>query len=131
RPEGDVTFSVLADRVRFAPQGLAGGGPAQAARLVQNPDSMPRDFSSKMSVALTGGEVFSVQMAGGGGYGQPWERDPALVLEDVLAGRVSVERARTVYGVAVADGAVDESGTGRLRIELAVTARESQAEGAQ
>src|SRR5207253_7970494 len=117
RPEGDVTFSVLADRVRLAPQGLAGGGPARSARLIQNPDSEPHAFPSKMSVALKAGEVFSVQMAGGGGYGPPWEREPALVLEDVLAERVSLERARTVYGVVVdvASEAVDEAATERAR----------------
>lgn len=121
RPEGDVTFSVLAERVKLAPQGLAGGGPARSARLTQNPDTEPRSFSSKMSVALKAGEVFSVQMGGGGGYGPPLERDPSLVLEDVLAERVSVERAREVYGVVVDLGneTVDEAATERLRADMA------------
>jgi len=58
-------------------------------------------------------------MAGGGGYGPAKERDPALVLRDVVLGRVSVAHAREAYGVAiVADGdgfSVDAAGTARLR----------------
>jgi hypothetical protein len=53
------------------------------------------------------------------------------VLEDVLAERVSVKRARTVYRVVVADGAVDEIETARLRAEMAVTGRGSNIEGAR
>jgi N-methylhydantoinase B len=121
RPEGDVTFSVLADRVKLAPQGLAGGGPARSARLVRNPDIAPRELPSKTSVRLEAGEVFSVQMAGGGGYGPAWERDPELVLEDVLADRISPERARSVYGVVVdvAAGTIDQPATARARAALA------------
>jgi N-methylhydantoinase B len=46
--------------------------------------------------------------SGGGGYGDPLERDPALVLDDVLEGWVSLERARTVYGVAFTGDSVSE-----------------------
>jgi N-methylhydantoinase B len=58
-------------------------------------------LGSKSSVQLEAGEVFSVQMAGGGGFGPALERDPQRVLDDVLDGKVSVERARSVYGVVV------------------------------
>src|SRR5260370_34383507 len=46
---------------------------------------------------------------GGGAYGSPLERDPQAVLADIIAGKVSVARARDAYGVAV------ESKRGRLR----------------
>ena len=59
------------------------------------------EFGSKLSVQLEPGEVFSVQMAGGGGFGPVLERDPQRVLDDVLDGKISVERARSVYGVVV------------------------------
>ena len=40
-------------------------------------------------------------LPGGGGYGNPLERDPNLVLEDVVNGIVSLEKARTEYGVVI------------------------------
>ena len=52
------------------------------------------------------GERVCSLTSGGGGYGDPLDRDPSLVLEDVLEGWVSRERALAVYGVAFAgDGA--------------------------
>jgi N-methylhydantoinase B/oxoprolinase/acetone carboxylase alpha subunit len=61
---------------------------------------------------------------GGGGYGHPAERDPALVLDDVLEGWVSRERAESEYGVvlrhAAAEGEpeIDEEATSALRARL-------------
>ena len=59
--------------------------------------------------------MISVRSCGGGGYGPPEERDPARVLRDVLAGKVSVDRAREHYRVAVADRRIDEKATIELR----------------
>ncbi|MGH8912193.1 MAG: hydantoinase B/oxoprolinase family protein, partial [Acidimicrobiia bacterium] len=50
------------------------------------------------------GDVISYLADGGGGYGDPFLRDPELVLEDVIDGYVSTEAAATDYGVVVADG---------------------------
>ena len=57
---------------------------------------------------------------GGGGFGDPLEREPAAVLVDVREGTVSLEAARDVYGVVLTDGAeaVDEEGTAAAREEL-------------
>ena len=53
---------------------------------------------------------------GGGGYGDPFARDPRRVAEDVREGYVSQERARLDYGVALAaDGSIDVEETRRLR----------------
>ena len=62
-------------------------------------------------------DVVSYQTCGGGGYGPAEERDPALVLRDVREGKVSAERAREVYKVAVDTGTwtVDEAETARFR----------------
>ena len=54
-----------------------------------------------MTVELEAGDVISVRTCGGGGYGPPSERDPELVRRDVREGKVSAERARDVYGVAI------------------------------
>jgi N-methylhydantoinase B len=109
----EVVFSVLSDRGKFPPRGLAGGQPARCAKYRLNPDSELQEHSSKTSVELAPGDTFSVQMGGGGGYGSPLEREPSLVLRDVLAGRVTPARAKRVYGVVLdeAGGAVDEKRT--------------------
>jgi len=59
--------------------------------------------------------VISVRTCGGGGYGAPEERDPERVLRDVLQGKVSPERARDIYKVAIADRRVDAKMTEELR----------------
>jgi N-methylhydantoinase B len=96
-----ATFTVLADRDREGPWGIRGGLPGQPARYVLNPESENRRLGSKVTVELRPGDVVSFQTCGGGGYGPPFEREPELVLADVRQGKVSVERARSVYGVAI------------------------------
>ncbi len=68
------------------------------------------------SAFLTKADTVVMDAAGGGGYGDPYERDPGLVARDVAEGWVSARRAEQVYGVALdADGQVDASATTRLR----------------
>ena len=63
---------------------------------------------------------FTVSAAGGGGWGDPRRRDPALVVRDVKDGIISVEHARRQYGVAVdAQGALDSAATTILRAAAA------------
>ena len=52
---------------------------------------------------------------GGGGYGPPEEREPERVLCDVLLGKISIERARDIYRVAVRDRRLDAAVTAELR----------------
>ena len=68
-----------------------------------------------MTVELEPGDVISVRTCGGGGYGPPEERDAGGGARDVAEGKVSLERARDVYRVALLDGAVDEAATAELR----------------
>jgi N-methylhydantoinase B len=68
---------------------------------------------------LVAGDLVVMQSAGGGGFGDPLERDPRRVRQDVVAGYVSPERARDGYGVVLtADGSVDEAATRARRAEL-------------
>jgi N-methylhydantoinase B len=60
------------------------------------------------------GDVFEHTWSGGGGFGDPLDRDPARVAEDVRNDAVSVEAARRIYGVVV-DGALDLEATERER----------------
>jgi hypothetical protein len=54
---------------------------------------------------------------GGGGFGEPLERKPEHVLDDVLDGFVSTRRAQDIYGVVIQDGAIDAAATQALRKE--------------
>jgi N-methylhydantoinase B len=60
-------------------------------------------------------EVFVMSHPGGGGFGDPLDRDPDSVLADVAEGIVSPEAARSAYGVVVADGEIDLEATRSLR----------------
>ncbi len=121
RFEVPVTLSLLSDRAKFAPWGLAGGGDARPARYVLEPDGEARELSSKTTLDLDVGATLSVQIGGGGGYGPAREREPERVAADVRAGKVSAARARAVYGAVVdpADGTVDAGATTALRVEEA------------
>ena len=68
-------------------------------------------------IELADGDSATVVTAAGGGYGNPFERDPARVLDDVLDGYVSLERARAEYGVVIEPGSlvIDATATAALR----------------
>ncbi len=116
-PDHEVTFTILADRDRWGPGGLLGGEPGRKASYVLNPDREAVELSSKTTIELRPGDVVSYRTCGGGGYGPPEERDPQAVLSDVREGKVSVDRAREVYRVAIdaATWTVDDAGTAQLR----------------
>ncbi len=96
-----TTYTILADRDRFGPWGAFGGEDAKVAEYVHVRNGTETRLGSKVTVELEAGDVISVRTCGGGGYGPPSERDPELVRRDVREGKVSAERARDVYGVAI------------------------------
>lgn len=65
--------------------------------------------------ALTAGDVFAYSFQGGGGYGDPIERSPADVQDDVAAGLVSAAAAERLYGVVLGVAGVDDAATGARR----------------
>jgi N-methylhydantoinase B len=115
--EGKLTN--LSERQRFAPYGLFGGKGGALARTVINPGPGEELVHGKQSREFAYGDVISFQQSGAGGYGDPLEREPARVLDDVLDEYVSVEAAESEYGVVIAgDGTalhVDEAATRALR----------------
>jgi N-methylhydantoinase B len=117
-PHAETTFTILADRDREGPWGLFGGEPGRPAEYVLNPDTpAERRLGSKVTLELQPGDVVSYRTCGGGGYGPPFAREPERVLRDVREGKVSVERALSVYGVAIdtRSWTVDAAETARLR----------------
>lgn len=95
------TFTILADRDREGPWGLFGGEAGKRAEYILNPDGEAVHLNSKSTHELKPGDVVSYRTCGGGGYGNPHERDPELVLHDVREDKVSAERAREAYGVVI------------------------------
>ena len=96
-----TTFTVLADRTSHGPAGALGGHDGLPAEYVLVRDGREQPLSAKCTVELEEGDVVSYRTCGGGGYGPPEERDPGRVLRDVCEGKVSSERARSIYRVAI------------------------------
>ena len=110
-------FTTLADRVKFPPWGLFGGGDARPARYSLISNGKTRAIPSKGTIQVMNGEMVRIETCGGGGYGPARERDPQLVLRDVREGKVSALRAKEQYGVEidVTSWVIDETETQRLR----------------
>jgi N-methylhydantoinase B len=108
-PGTKVTF--LGDRADNRPQGVLGGLPGAPNSIVihgiKGDYRLP--FRSKGVVTPDEGEIIECHTPGGGGYGEPLDRDPHLVLIDVLRGMVSVESAWEDYGVRIKVGGSSES----------------------
>ncbi|HME22771.1 MAG TPA: hydantoinase B/oxoprolinase family protein [Acetobacteraceae bacterium] len=111
------------DRHRFSSWGVAGG---RAGAVNGNdslvPDAPARDIGKRTVYRPELHEVIRLWSGGGGGYGDPFTRDPEAVARDVAAGLVSHERAREVYGVALDGDDVDREATARLRNRPRATA---------
>jgi N-methylhydantoinase B len=113
----DVTVSHRGERFASSPWGLHGGQPAPRARaFVVRADGRREDVPSKKMLTLHPGDQLWEYVAGGAGHGDPLERDPDLVLADVLDGKISADAARADYGVALLPGSgVDHDATKRCR----------------
>lgn len=115
----DCFLGVRSDKRAYPPHGLFGGGEgAPSTNIVEDGNaSTLLPTLPTAPITLRRDAVFRHMMAGGGGYGDAFEREPERVLEDVRDGRVSVEAARRDYGVVLAGdlSAVDVEATQRLR----------------
>jgi N-methylhydantoinase B len=110
--EESATLQLRTDRTRFPAYGLAGGAPGRLCTNALNGQGMP----GKTLVTFRRGDVFRHELAGAGGWGEPFGRDVESVVKDVREGKVSVGHAREAYGVVVSEaGEVDEAETRRLR----------------
>jgi N-methylhydantoinase B len=94
-----ATLSIMAERNKIKPWGLAGGhGGATGEYTLVKVDGSETRLPSKCTITINRGETLIIRTPGGGGYGDPSERDPALIREDILNGLVSPEAAREYYG---------------------------------
>ncbi|MGE0716965.1 MAG: hydantoinase B/oxoprolinase family protein, partial [Alphaproteobacteria bacterium] len=113
----EAVLQLRADRVRFAPYGLEGGGEGGRAGNWLGEGNAKRQLPGKVTTTMMAGELLTHHQAGGGGHGNPMARDPALVARDVWNGKITADFARDRHGVVVdpATGMLDASGTARLR----------------
>ena len=107
------------DRWFTKPWGVNGGAPGERARkLLERADGTVTVVGNKVEdVAVQTGDQLHFITWGGGGWGDPLDRDPAIVAREVREGLVTAAGARR-YGVMVVEGQVDVSGTEALRREL-------------
>lgn len=109
-------LAIFGDGVRNPPFGLYGGQPGSTNYLTINEGTDEEDvLPAKGMRQLKKGDVYSIRSSGGGGWGNPHERDAARVLDDVRNGYVSLEAAERVYGVVIRDGEIDEQATAERR----------------
>jgi len=115
----DGAMTTESDGTYEAPWGFAGGADGQPLRItLVHPDGREESLYSKnTNLPMPAGTVIRWEQASGGGYGDPFERDPEAVLRDVADEFVTVEQAREHYGVAIdpVSMTVDAAGTERLR----------------
>jgi len=114
-PEPPTSIAIQAGRYRYAPKGLYKGGSANKAQFVVNDQA---GDPSGLTLCESG-NVIQFHSAGGGGYGDPLERDPQAVKQDVFNEYVSIEMARNDYGVVIDSKTlkVDLKETEKLRAE--------------
>jgi N-methylhydantoinase B len=116
---GEAKASFVMDHGRFGPPGVQGGadGAPNVVRVHRNGEVLvPEHLSKDQDIPMRAGDRVEVMTPGGGGYGDAFARDPALVARDVVREYYAAETARTLFGVALAaDGGVDAVATAQLR----------------
>ena len=122
----DVTMTIHGDREVFTPFGISGGLNGGGSMLIINRGT-DKEFNAGMyatGVQLKKGDKIFYSSAGGGGFGDPLEREPELVLDDVMDEWLTMEAAREYYGVVIeeidaeaCEYRIDREATERLRAE--------------
>jgi len=96
----EAILQIRTDRTRTQPWGLAGGHPGAFSRTTVVLGGKEREIG-KETVTMKKGDILRLQVAGAGGWGDPRGRDPERVRDDVLNGKVTIDRAKEVYGVEI------------------------------
>lgn len=114
-----VVLSNRIDGVDYPPWGVSGGQAARSGRVVINPGGPNERVLPSMGdgAIVRKGEIVRIQTGGGGGWGNPYDREPDLVRSDVLGGFISFDSALADYGVVLGEKtfALDEEKTAAYR----------------
>ncbi|WP_102348390.1 hydantoinase B/oxoprolinase family protein [Bacillus sp. Marseille-P3661] len=122
KPESIVTARGM-ERLRFQPWGLAGGQAGSLGNVRLNPDTeLVKELPKIEILRPEKGQVISITSPGGGGWGNPLDRDVELVLEEVESDLLSIHLAREQYGVVITEGSpgvyeIDKNETEMFRNE--------------
>src|SRR5262249_2844024 len=115
-------LSVLAEKAVRPPFGVCGGAAGATNRFWVRRDGQaiqPSPLPGKVGgFPIRPGDVVMMESSGGGGFGDPLERDPAHVARDLAEGYVTPAAAERDYGVVLKAGAVDEAATGARRAAI-------------
>jgi N-methylhydantoinase B len=98
---GHARASFVMDHGRTGPQGALGGCDGAVNRVEVHKEGrviVPEHLSKAQDITLAPGDRVRVRTPGGGGYGDPGKRDPALVSEDVRLGRYTADEAKALFG---------------------------------
>ena len=98
---GEARASFVMDHGRFGPPGVLGGrdGAPNAVRVHRGGESFtPLHLSKDQDIAVRAGDRVEIMTPGGGGYGDPARRDPALIRRDVRRGYYTPEQAEALWG---------------------------------
>lgn len=114
-------LQVRSDKGKNRPYGLNGGDDGEfSANVVRRVNGEDERLTTMAVSTMRAGDLFEHRFASGAGWGDPLERSPDAVLDDVIDDRVSVEAAREQYGVVIVDGPqVDAEATRQLRERMA------------
>ena len=99
---GEAQASFVMDHGRVGPQGALGGGDGGKNTVtVRRSDKSytPEHLSKDQGIPIQPGDIIAVGTPGGGGFGNPFERDPNAVLRDVRRGYYTVDQAQMLFGV--------------------------------
>jgi N-methylhydantoinase B len=122
--EQEAQAFLFGERGKYPPRGVVGGGEAALNvfeypaedDLDTNPTHTPAMTSKMVGISLRRGQRIRLMTPGGGGYGQPFERAPAKVANDVRLGYVSSNAAAEKYACVVSEsGQLDVAATQSLR----------------
>jgi len=120
--EGEAFLSVLSDRNVIPPYGVRqglGGAPNRFTVIRNDGEIEPSPLPGKVTgFKMQGSDVLVMRSAGGGGLGDPLEREAERVAEDVHSGYVSEQAARDIYGVVITPSGLDGRATRALREEM-------------
>jgi N-methylhydantoinase B len=100
----DAWFVSTADRARLGCYGVAGGRAGMPYRASVDGAALG---GMNDDVPLSAGALLRLRTTGGGGWGDPFDREPELVLQDVARGLVSEEAAEREYGVVIREGRIE------------------------
>jgi N-methylhydantoinase B len=114
---GEGYFTNRSETSLFPPKGVLGGQPGAPSRQrLLRADGQVQPLPSKITnVHIQAGDLIEMAQPGGGGCGDPLDRDPQAVLEDLLDEKISARAALEIYGVVVIYGQVDHEATARRR----------------